>query len=127
MVSQIVLILFDHTRNMVQPWAKAGFVCYCVDLKHSKGESREDNIIRVGADIREWLPPYAAVKILSALPSAKPPVPCSALPHSTTFSRAEHSHSAGVRFRSPRCGERQTECLKPSGQPGTFQSPASTI
>src|SRR6266481_4997233 len=68
MVSQIVLSLFDHTGNMVEPWAKAGFVCYCVDLKHPKGENREGNIIRIGADVQEWLPPYAAVKILFAFP-----------------------------------------------------------
>jgi hypothetical protein len=53
---------------MVRPWADAGFLCYCVDMKHPAGEQREGNIIRVGADILEWLPPYANVKILFAFP-----------------------------------------------------------
>jgi len=53
---------------MVELWAKAGFLCYCVDLQHSPGERRENNIIRVGADVREWLPPYAQVKIMFAFP-----------------------------------------------------------
>lgn len=63
-----MISLFDFTTNMVRPWALAGFLCYCVDVKHSAGEQREGNIIRVGADILEWLPPYANVKILFAFP-----------------------------------------------------------
>lgn len=53
---------------MARPWAAAGFLCYCVDLQHATGQQREGNIIRVGADVREWLPPYAKVKILFAFP-----------------------------------------------------------
>jgi hypothetical protein len=51
---------------MVAPWAATGFLCYCVDLLHLPGEHCEGNIIRVGADVREWLPPYARIKILFA-------------------------------------------------------------
>ena len=54
-----VLSLFDKTANMVKPWAKAGFICYCVDIQHPKGETREGNIIKIGADVRDvfsWLP-----------------------------------------------------------------------
>jgi hypothetical protein len=65
---EVAISLFDYTGNMVAPWAEAGFLCYCVDLKHPAGENREDNIVRVGADVREWLPPYAVVKILFAFP-----------------------------------------------------------
>jgi hypothetical protein len=68
MPQPIVISLFDYTGNMVRPWADAGFLCYCVDLKHPAGEHKEGNIIRVGADILEWMPPYAAVKILFAFP-----------------------------------------------------------
>src|ERR1043166_56376 len=64
----IVISLFDYTTNMVAPWAAAGFLCFCVDLKHPGGESRVGNIIRVGADVREWLPPYAKIKILFGFP-----------------------------------------------------------
>lgn len=66
MAQEIVVSLFDYTGNMVEPGAQAGFLCYCVDLKHPRGESRDGNIIRVGAYIREWLPPYAPVKVLFA-------------------------------------------------------------
>jgi hypothetical protein len=57
----IVLSLFDYSGNMVRPWAEAGYLCYCVDLQHPAGETRQGNIVLVGADIREWLPPFARV------------------------------------------------------------------
>ncbi len=50
------------------PWAEAGFLCYCVDIQHPPGEKRDGNIVRVGADVREWLPPFGPVKILFAFP-----------------------------------------------------------
>jgi hypothetical protein len=68
MAQPIVVSLFDFTTIMVAPWARAGCLCYCVDIKHPKGESRQGNIVRVGADVREWLPPYADIKILFAFP-----------------------------------------------------------
>jgi hypothetical protein len=52
----------------VQPWADAGYLCYCVDLQHPPGETREDNIIRVGIDLREWLPPYGPVAFAAFFP-----------------------------------------------------------
>jgi hypothetical protein len=64
----IVISLFDRTMNMVAPWALAGFLCYCVDFAHPHGEKREGNIVRVGADVRKWLPPFAPVKIVFAFP-----------------------------------------------------------
>lgn len=68
MATPIVVSLFDYTCNMVRPWAEAGFLCYCVDLKHPLGEHRDGNIVRVGADVRDWLPPFAPIKILFAFP-----------------------------------------------------------
>jgi hypothetical protein len=51
------LFLFDKTAVMADPWAAAGYDCYCVDIQHPKGEARDGNIIRVGADIHRWMPP----------------------------------------------------------------------
>src|SRR5579872_3297094 len=68
MAEAIVVSLFDYTGNMVKPWANAGFLCYCVDLRHRAGEHRDGRIIRVGADVREWLPAFGPVKILFAFP-----------------------------------------------------------
>lgn len=64
----IVLSLFDRTTHMVRPWAEAGWLCYCVDMQHPPGEHREGNIIRVGADILNWLPPRSRTKITFAFP-----------------------------------------------------------
>lgn len=35
MVQEFVACLFDHTGNMIAKWANGGFVCYCVNVKHS--------------------------------------------------------------------------------------------
>jgi len=64
----IVISLFDYSGIMVAPWAAAGFLCYCVDMQHLPGETRDGNIIRVGANVRDWLPPYARIKNLFGFP-----------------------------------------------------------
>lgn len=53
----VVISCFDKTGNMVKTWAEAGYLCYCVDLQHAPGERREGNIIYVGADMLDWMPP----------------------------------------------------------------------
>lgn len=47
----VVLSFFDHSTIMVKPWANAGYLCYCYDIKHN-GFSKKGNIIKVGKDIR---------------------------------------------------------------------------
>lgn len=59
MAQPIIVSLFDHTGNIVAPWAEAGFLCHCVDLQRPAGEYHQGNIIRVVADIGEWLPPHS--------------------------------------------------------------------
>jgi len=53
----IVISCFDISSVFVKPWADAGYLCYCVDLQHPRGETREGNIIKVGIDIAYWMPP----------------------------------------------------------------------
>ena len=57
MKQRAILSLFDYTTETVKPWAAAGYICYCVDIQHPAGETREGNIIRVGADLYNWEPP----------------------------------------------------------------------
>ena len=52
-----MLSIFDYTTNMAKPWAEAGYTCYCVDKQHPPGTTSDGNIIKVGCDIRDWLPP----------------------------------------------------------------------
>jgi len=64
----VVLSLCDYTGNMVKPWAKAGYECICVDVRHPAGEHTSDGITWVGADIRYWLPPKKDYAIVFAFP-----------------------------------------------------------
>ncbi len=54
----IVVSGFDLTGNMIRPWADEDYLCYCIDIQHKEGEMRDGNIIYVGADMREWQPPF---------------------------------------------------------------------
>ena len=44
------VFLFDYTGIMAQPWADAGYLCYCFDGQHPLGTSKSshENIINVG-------------------------------------------------------------------------------
>lgn len=56
----LMLSCFDFTTNMALPWAEAGYLWYCVDLQDEPGERRTGNIVRVGANMMDWLPPSAS-------------------------------------------------------------------
>lgn len=45
---KIMLSLFDYSTVMAQPWANAGYICYCWDVQHPPGHTKEGNIIKVG-------------------------------------------------------------------------------
>ena len=64
----IVISCFDKSTNMVKPWAEAGYLCYCVDLQHALGETREGNIIKVGADMKDWMPPNETIAFAAFFP-----------------------------------------------------------
>lgn len=58
MGSEVILSLYDLTGKFVQPWAEAGYDCYCVDIQHKRGETNvSEGITFIGADMREWRPP----------------------------------------------------------------------
>lgn len=64
----IMISVFDLTTTMAQPWAEAGYLCYCVDMQHPRGEQRDGNIIRVGANALDWLPPRGQVAFAAFFP-----------------------------------------------------------
>jgi hypothetical protein len=64
----IVLSLCDYTGNMVEPWLEAGHECWIVDVQHEPGVHRDGNLVRVGADATEWLPPRRDYTICFAFP-----------------------------------------------------------
>jgi len=67
-MNKVVLSLCDQSCNMVQPWLEAGYECWCVDLRHEPGEHRDGLLVRVGADVRDWLPPRMDYAIVFAFP-----------------------------------------------------------
>lgn len=63
-----MLSCFDFSAEMAKPWAAAGYVCYCVDMEHPAGESREGNIVKVGSRVQDWMPPLHDVVFASFFP-----------------------------------------------------------
>lgn len=53
---------------MVKPWAENGYLSYCVDIQHPKGETKEGNIIKVGADLHHWIPPRGEIVFAAFFP-----------------------------------------------------------
>lgn len=58
-MQKLMLSCFDHSTVMAQPWAEAGYLCYCLDLAHPLGLERHGNIVTLGADIEKWHPVLA--------------------------------------------------------------------
>lgn len=116
---EIVLSLFDYTCNMVAPWAAAGFLCYCVDAQHPAGESITGNIVRVGADVREWLPPYVPVKILFAFP------PCTNV--AVSGARWFQDKGIGALIQSLELFETSIRLAEWTRAPYLIENPVSTI
>lgn len=54
----IAVFLCDESGIAAQPWADAGWTCYCVDFVHSiRRERIEGNVHFVWGDCRSWFPP----------------------------------------------------------------------
>lgn len=64
----VVLSLCDYTGNMVKPWLDAGYECWIVDARHAPGVARDGRLVRVGVDLRRWLPPRREYAIAFAQP-----------------------------------------------------------
>ncbi len=64
----VMISCFDESTIGAKPWADAGYLCYCVDLAHEQGETRQGNIVKVGADMLEWWPPRVDIKFAAFYP-----------------------------------------------------------
>lgn len=113
------LFLFNKTDSMPKPWADAGYLCYCVDIQHPKGEHREGNIIRVGADIHRWTPPLRQFSFGFAFP------PCTDL----AVSGARWFAGKGLYALSEAIAlfARSADILEAAGCPYGIENPVSTI
>jgi hypothetical protein len=115
----VVLSLCDVTTRMAQPWAEAGFDCFCVDVQHPKGTVKRGNIWLVGADILDWLPPrenYAAAFAFT---------PCTNL--SVSGARWFTEKGIGGLLDGLALFRRGIEILEWSGAPWMAENPVSTV
>jgi hypothetical protein len=114
------IFLFDRTAKMAKPWADAGHDCYCVDIQNPKGETRDGNIIRVGADITRWVPPLG-VRIVFACAFT----PCT----DVAVSGARWFRGKGLYSLADSIAmfARSAELIDATGAPGFIENPVSTI
>jgi hypothetical protein len=114
-----VLSLCDRTGNMVQPWAAAGFECFCVDTRHRQGERRDGAITWTGADVRAWLPPPRRYAIVFAFP------PCTAL--AVSGARWFRGKGIGGLTEALELVEACRRIAEWSGAPWMIENPVSTL
>lgn len=67
MVAKLVISLCDYSTVFVQPWAKAGYECWCIDLQHKKS-CRDGNIIKIKKDIMNFKLPNRPISFVAAFP-----------------------------------------------------------
>jgi hypothetical protein len=57
-VKDIAVFLCSRTGIIAEPWAAAGYECWCVDTQHSIRRERQEGLIHyVWGDCRCWVPP----------------------------------------------------------------------
>lgn len=118
-LSAIVLSLYDRTGTMVEPWLEAGYECWIVDVQHRAGVHRDGRLVRVGADVRIWLPPrreYAAA-------FAFPPCTDQAVSGARWFKDKGLAGLAGA----VELVERGRDILEWTGAPWMLENPVGTI
>ncbi len=114
----IVVSCFDKTTNMVKPWAEAGYLCYCVDSQHPDGETRRGNIILVGADMLDWLPPKNVAFASFA-------TPCTDVAESGA--RWMKDKGLGRLIRSLQLFKRSVDIAEMMGCPYIIENPKNTV
>ena len=114
-----ILSCFDKSGNMVKPWAEAGYTCYTVDMQHPKGETRDGNIIRVRADMTDYLPPRGECVAAFFFP------PCT----DVAVSGARHFRDKGLGalIRALQLFKRSVDLAELLGAPYLLENPVSTV
>ena len=118
-IPRIVISCFDLTGNMVRPWARAGYTCYCVDLQHQQGQTQDGNVIYVGADMRDWLPPFLPIDFAAFFP------PCTDV--SVSGARWFKDKGLAALYRSIRLFYASIRLAEWTGAPYLIENPVSVI
>lgn len=119
MSQKIVISGFDKTGNMVKPWAEAGYLCYAIDMQHTKREERIGNIIYVRANMLDWLPPHGDIAAAFFFP------PCT----DVAVSGAKHFRDKGLGalIRALECFKRSVDLAEMMKAPYQIENPVSTV
>lgn len=122
MKDKVILSLFDYSTNMVKPWIKSGYKAFVVDIKHEgtvKESIKTGELIKVGADIMNWLPPLEDYEMVFAFP------PCTNL----AVSGARWFKDKGLMGLSEgiRKVEKAREIAEWSGAEWLIENPVSTL
>ncbi len=114
----LVLSLCDLSGRAVQPWADAGYQCWCVDLQHV-GDTRAGNIRRIRADVREFSIPALPWSMVMAWP------PCTHL----TRAGARWMKAKGLKALAESIAmvAACVEICEQSGAPWLLENPTGTL
>lgn len=118
-MKEVVISLFDHTGNMVRPWAESGYECWCVDLQNDSART-EKNIRYIRSDIMLWsIPAETKAIIMFAFP------PCTDL----AVSGARWWRGKGLSALSKAIGlvGRAAELCNDSGAPWMLENPIGCL
>lgn len=115
-----VISCCDYTTNMVKPWADAGYLCYCVDMQHPKGETRDGNIVRVGANLLDWMPPRDVEIVFQAYFP-----PCTDV--AVSGARWFRDKGLGAVIRALELFKRSVDLAELIGAPYVIENPVSTV
>lgn len=116
---KIMLSVFDKSCNMAKPWAEAGYECYCVDIQHPAGEMRDGNIIKVGANVLDWLPPRGNIVFASFFP------PCTDV--AVSGARWFKDKGIGSLWRALRLFDVSVKLAEWTCAPYMIENPVSTV
>lgn len=114
-----MLSCFDESCVMAEPWAEAGVLCYCVDLVHKSGLNRQGNIIRVGADMLDFIPPQQRWLFAMFFP------PCTDV--AVSGARWFRDKGLGRLIRSLTLFKRSVDIAEMLGCPYAIENPVSTV
>ena len=113
------IFCFDYTGIMARPWADVGYDCYCVDIRHPKGQSKSSGITYVGADMLDWVPPRDTISFAAFFP------PCTDV--AVSGARWFTDKGIGALINALRLFEVSVKWAEWSGAPYMIENPVSTV
>lgn len=118
-----MVALFSKTDTIVAPWLDAGYRAVIVDLQHPEGEIADGNLVRIGADLLDWVPPRWLARSDVSFAAAFPPCDHMAVSGARWFA----GKGLGKLAQSIRLFERAAFWCEWFGAPYLIENPVSTI